>query len=151
VPVAFVFDEAEMPDFTLEEAKKAFKRVKDFPGLNDDDYLIPQNVWVAGPRFEYADKLKTFLQEHEKKSLGGAYDFANQEENPDDKNGYARVSKWASDLNVSASKPQFVTLDEIHSLLTHYRSEYGAKDSPRLALVLSGGGLSAPTRPAPWR
>jgi predicted acylesterase/phospholipase RssA/ABC-type phosphate/phosphonate transport system substrate-binding protein len=140
VPVAFVFDETEMPKLAREEARKAFKRVKDFPGLNDDDYLIPQNVWVAGPRFEYADKLKTFLQEHENKSLAGAHDFANRGDNAQDKNGYTRVRKWASDLNVMANKPQFVTLDEIHSLLAHYRSEHGAKDSPRLALVLSGGG-----------
>jgi hypothetical protein len=60
-----------MPKTVRDRAEKPFKRVKDFPGLNGDDYLIPQNVWVAGPRFEYADKLKTFLQEHKNKTFGG--------------------------------------------------------------------------------
>jgi hypothetical protein len=50
------------------------------------------------------------------------------------------VSQWASDLNVTPDKPQFVTLDEIHSLLAFHWSEYSANDPPRLALVLSGGG-----------
>jgi predicted acylesterase/phospholipase RssA len=140
VPVAFVFDETEMPKSVRDRTEKPFKRVKDFPGLNDDDYLIPQNVWVAGPRFQYADKLKSFLQEHTNKTLRGAHDFANREDNPEDREGYKRVSQWASDLNVTPGKPQFVSLDEIHSLLAYYRSEYGANDSPRLALVLSGGG-----------
>jgi predicted acylesterase/phospholipase RssA/ABC-type phosphate/phosphonate transport system substrate-binding protein len=140
VPVAFVFDEAEMPRSIRERAEKPFKRVKDCPGLADDDYLIPQNVWVAGPRFEYADKLKAFLQEHKNTAFGGAHDFANREDNPEDRDRYRRVRQWAGDLNVTPGKPQFVTLDEIHSLLAYHRSEYGAKESPRLALVLSGGG-----------
>jgi predicted acylesterase/phospholipase RssA len=140
VPVAFVFDETEMPRSIRNRAVKPFKSVKDFPGLNDDDYLIPQNVWVAGPRFEYADKLKSFLQQHENKTFGGAHDFANREDNPEDREGYKRVSRWASDLNVTPGKPQFVTLDAIHSLLAYHRSEYGPNESPRLALVLSGGG-----------
>jgi hypothetical protein len=151
VPVAFVFDEAEMPRSIRDRAEAPFKRVKDFPGLADDDYLIPQNVWVAGPRFEYADKLKILLQEHKNKTLGGAHDFANRENNPEDRDGYRRVSKWTADLNLTPDKPQFVTLDAIHSLLSYHRSEYGASEPPRLALVLSGGGPSAPTRPAPWR
>jgi predicted acylesterase/phospholipase RssA len=95
---------------------------------------------VAGPRFEYADKLKTFLQGHKIQTFGEAHDFANREDNPEDREGYKRVSKWASDLNVTPDKPQFVTLDEIHSLMSYYRSEYGANEPPRLALVLSGGG-----------
>jgi predicted acylesterase/phospholipase RssA/ABC-type phosphate/phosphonate transport system substrate-binding protein len=140
VPVAFVFDETAMPRSIRERAETPFKRVKDFPGLDDDDYLIPQNVWVAGPRFEYADKFKTFLQEHKNKTLGGAHDFANREDDPGDRERYKRVGQWAGDLNVTPGKPQFVTLDEIHSLLAYYRSEYGANESPRLALVLSGGG-----------
>jgi predicted acylesterase/phospholipase RssA/ABC-type phosphate/phosphonate transport system substrate-binding protein len=140
VPVAFVFGETEMPKSVRDRAEKPFKWVKDFPGLSDDDYLIPQNVWVAGPRFEYADKLKNFLQEYTDKTSGGAHDFANREDNPEDRDGYGRVSLWARDLNVNPDKPQFVTLDEIHSLLAYHRSEYGANESPRLALVLSGGG-----------
>jgi predicted acylesterase/phospholipase RssA/ABC-type phosphate/phosphonate transport system substrate-binding protein len=138
VPVAFVFDETDMPQSIQNGAKKAFRCLQDFPGLNDEDYLIPQNVWVAGPRFEYAEKLKTFLHEHKNKTFNEARDFANRENSPEDR--YRSVRKWASDLNVRADKPQFVTLAEIHSLLSHYRSEYGAGDSPRLALVLSGGG-----------
>jgi predicted acylesterase/phospholipase RssA len=140
VPVAFVFDETEMPRSVRDRARKPFKRVKDVPGLDDDEYLIPQNVWVAGPRFGYADKLKTFLQGHKNKTFGGAHDFADREDDAEDRDGYRRVSQWASDLNVTPDKPQFVTLDEIHLLLAHYRSEYAANESPRLALVLSGGG-----------
>jgi hypothetical protein len=130
----------EMPKSIRNRAVKPFKSVKDFPGLNDDDYLIPQNVWVAGPRFEYADKLKSFLQRHENKTFGGAHDFADREDNPEDREGYKRLSRWASDLNVTPGKPQFVTLDGIHSLLAYHRSEYGPNESPRLAIVLSGGG-----------
>jgi predicted acylesterase/phospholipase RssA/ABC-type phosphate/phosphonate transport system substrate-binding protein len=140
VPVAFVFDETQMPKSIRDMAGKPFKRVQDFPGLNDDDYLIPQNVWVAGPRFEYAAKLKTFLQEHRNKNVGGAHDFANREGNPEDEEGYKLVSQWARDLDVAPDKPQFVTLDDIHSLLAYHRSEYGANEPPRLAIVLSGGG-----------
>jgi predicted acylesterase/phospholipase RssA len=140
VPVAFVFDETEMPRSVRDSVEKPFKRVKDFPGLTDDDYLIPQNVWVAGPRFEYTDKFKTFLQGHKNKTIGEAHDFANREDDSEDRDGYKTVSKWASDLNVTPDKPQFVTLDAIHSLLSYHRSEYGANESPRLAVVLSGGG-----------
>jgi hypothetical protein len=140
VPVAFVFDETAMPKFVRDTAEKPFKRVKDVPGLNDDEYLIPQNVWVAGPRFEYADKFKTFLQGHKTRTVGGAHDFANREDDPGDRDGYRRVSQWASDLSLTPDKPQFVTLDAIHSLLAYHRSEYGASEPPRLALVLSGGG-----------
>jgi predicted acylesterase/phospholipase RssA/ABC-type phosphate/phosphonate transport system substrate-binding protein len=140
VPVAFVFDEAEMPRSVRDRAETPFKRVKDIPGLAADDYLIPQNVWVAGSRFEYAEKLKTFLQEHTNKTFGEAHDFANREDNPEDRDAYRRVSKWTAGLNVTPDKPQFVTLDDIHSLLSYHRSEYGANEPPRLALVLSGGG-----------
>jgi predicted acylesterase/phospholipase RssA len=140
VPVAFVFDEAEMPRSVRDRAETPFKQVKDIPGLAADDYLIPQNVWVAGFRFEHADKLKTFLQEHTNKAFGGARDFANRENNPEDRDAYRRVSKWTADLNITPDKPQFVTLDDIHSLLSYHRSEYGANEPPRLALVLSGGG-----------
>jgi predicted acylesterase/phospholipase RssA/ABC-type phosphate/phosphonate transport system substrate-binding protein len=140
VPVAFVFDETEMPKSIRDRAETPFKRLKDFPGVADDDYLIPQNVWVTGPRFAYADKLKTFLQEHKTKTLGGAHDFADREDDPQDRDAYKRVSKWASDLNVTPDKPQFVTLDAIHSLLSYHRREYGANEPPRLAVVLSGGG-----------
>jgi predicted acylesterase/phospholipase RssA/ABC-type phosphate/phosphonate transport system substrate-binding protein len=140
VPVAFVFDETEMPKSVQDRAEKPFKRVKDFPGLVEDDYLIPQNVWVTGPRFEYADKLKAFLREHKSKAINGARDFANRDDDLEDRDAYKRVSKWAGELNVTPDKPQFVTLDSIHSLLSYHRGEYGANEPPRLALVLSGGG-----------
>jgi predicted acylesterase/phospholipase RssA len=127
---AFVSEDAKLP--ATASGQELLERVRDFPGLDTEQYAIPQNVWVARPGFKGSEALRQFLRNC--KSNGKQYDCNRKEI---DQELYERIGQWTDQLGAAVDKP--ASLDEIGSLLGHYRHEHPTT-GPRLALVLSGGG-----------
>jgi predicted acylesterase/phospholipase RssA len=122
--VAFVFAGASPP--------AGIEPVSDFPGLDTDEYTIPQNVWVARPGFEAFASIQQLLETAE----GGRRRYSCKREEQD-RPLYQQVGMWADELGAAVNTP--ASLDEIGWLLRHYKTEHGPQGA-RLALVLSGGG-----------
>jgi predicted acylesterase/phospholipase RssA/ABC-type phosphate/phosphonate transport system substrate-binding protein len=129
--VAFVWDDS------LRAAPEVAQQLRaiEFPDL--DEMVIPQEMVVAHRDFSRADELRKLLLDHQ--DADGANDFLQ----PADWRSLRRdVVRWKHAVDRMTADDEDdahqVTFDEIGRMLLHYARSQG--QSPRLALVLSGGG-----------
>ncbi|MCA1629874.1 MAG: patatin-like phospholipase family protein, partial [Acidobacteria bacterium] len=135
IKVAVVMDDAKAPG----DAEGAgfnygdyYKKVE-FPGLDNPDKLIPQDIVVLHPNFsEHRETVKRLFL---KSGLGKTY-----RERKGWVDEYARVEGWLSALALPLNEmaQQYLSLEQIIGKIRYMKT--ARPEQTRLALVLSGGG-----------
>jgi predicted acylesterase/phospholipase RssA len=102
-----------------------------------DALSVPADVVVARSDFDQTDRLVELLTS--RVDAAGEHEFAVF---ADWTERYREVSRWASELHqpLDSDEVQAVSLDGLSQMLRHYAHTRPRGHSPRLALVLSGGG-----------